>query len=99
MAKKEYTIEATGRYFIAVREYPIDVAKDQAIKAIADMLRYDRGRVLALEVVKENHSFTAIIRSLYYTRGRWESFGIRTKEVNYDSYLNEEVKEVKITWA
>jgi hypothetical protein len=95
MAKKEYTIEVTGRYFVAVREYPTDVAKEQATKSIADMLRYDKGRVLYLDVVKENRSFTAIVRCQNYTKGRWDSFGIRTREVNYEAYLN---KEVEIEW-
>ena len=30
MAKKEYTIEASGHYFVGVREYPTEVAKEQA---------------------------------------------------------------------
>jgi hypothetical protein len=93
---KEYTIEAIGRYNYAVIEYPTDEATDQATKAIADMLRYDGGRVVYLDVVKENHSFTAIVKSERYTIGRWNSFGIRTREVNWDSYTNEE--EVKIQW-
>ena len=83
---KEYTIEAIGRYNYVVREYPTERAIDQATKAIADMLRYDGGRVLHLDVVKENHSFTAIVKSERYTIGRWNSFGIRTREVNYMDY-------------
>ena len=93
---KEYTIEAIGRYNYAVIEYPTDEATDQATKAIADMLRYDGVRVVYLDVVKENHSFTAIVKSERYTIGRWNSFGIRTREVNWDSYTNEE--EVIIQW-
>ena len=95
--KKEYTIEATGRYFVAVREYTVDVAKEQATKAIQDMLRYDSGRVVYMDVVRENRSFTAIIKCPRYTKGRWDSFGIRTREVNYMDY--EEVKEVVIQWT
>ena len=118
MAKnKEYTIEAIGRYFahshlyneqVAVGEYPIEVAKEQATKAIQDMLRYDNGTVVYLDVLKENHSFTAIIKSRQYTKGRWDSFGIRTREVNWESYnddyvlaMEEEdtpITEVKIQW-
>ena len=94
--KKEYTVEAIGRYFVAVREYPMEVAKEQATKAIQDMLRYDGGRVVYMDVVMENHSFTAIVKSRQYTKGRWDSFGIRTREVNWESYTNEE--EVKIQW-
>ena len=90
MSKKEHTIEATGRYFITLRpeEYSTEVGKEQATEAIQDMLRYDHGRVLYLDIVKENRSFTAIVRSSNYTKGRWNSFGIRTREVNYDSYFN-----------
>ena len=94
MAKKEYTIEAIGRYFskgsaiVSARKYTTEVAEEQATKAIADMLRYDNGRVLYLNPVQENCSFTAIVRCSSYTKGRWDSFGIRTREVNYESYLN-----------
>jgi len=94
--KKEYTIEATGRYFVGVREYPTEIAKEQATKAIQDMLRYDSGRVVYMDVVMENHSFTAIVKSRQYTKGRWDSFGIRTREVNWESYTDE--KEVSIQW-
>jgi len=88
MAKKEYTIEASGRYFVGVREYPMEVATEQATKAIQDMLRYDSGRVVNMDVVKENRSFVAIIKCPRYTKGRWDSFGIRTREVNYMEYVN-----------
>ena len=95
--KKEYTIEVTGRYFVGVREYTIEVGKEQATKSIQDMLRYDGGRVVHMDVVKENRSFVAIIKCPRYTKGRWDSFGIRTREVNYMDY--EEGKEVVIQWA
>lgn len=98
MAKKEYTIEATGRYSILPfsenpervhrSEYTKAQATERATKAIQDMLRYDNGHVLYMNVVQENRSFTAIVRSSNYTKGRWDSFGIRTREVNYNSYLN-----------
>ena len=95
--KKEYTIEATGRYFVAVREYPTEIAKEQATKAIQDMLRYDNGRVVYMDVVMENRSFVAIVKCPRYTKGRWDSFGIRTREVNWDGIESE--KEIKISWA
>ena len=88
MALNEYTIEATGRYFVSVRTYPMEVAKEQATKAIQDMLRYDSGRVVYMDVVMENRSFVAIVKCPRYTKGRWDSFGIRTREVNYMEYVN-----------
>ena len=84
--KKEHTIEATGRYFITLRpeEYSTEVGKEQATEAIQDMLRYDSGRVVYMDIVKENRSYVAIVKCPRYTKGRWDSFGIRTREVNYD---------------
>ena len=81
--KKEYTIEAIGKYFCKHKEYSIDMGKVQATKAIMDMLRYDSGKVVYMEIVKENRSFTAIVKCPRYTKGRWDSFGLRTREVNY----------------
>jgi len=86
--KKEYTVEATGKYFVKYREYSDDMGKVQATKAIMDMLRYDHGTVVYMDIVKENRSFTAIIKCPRYTEGRWKSFGIRTREVNYMDYID-----------
>ncbi len=89
MAKrKEYTIEAKGLYFTKYKEYSEDIGKIQATKAVLDMLRYDHGKVVHMDIVKETRSFTAIIKCTSYTKGRWDSFSIRTREVNYDSYMN-----------
>ena len=85
---KEYTIEATGKYFCKHKEYSDDMGKVQATKSILDMLRYDSGRVVYMDIVKENRSYVAIVKCPRYTKGRWDSFGIRTREVNYDSYMN-----------
>ena len=82
--KKEYTIEATGKYFCKHKEYSDFQGKVQATKSILDMLRYDRGRVVYMDLVKENRSYVAIVKCPRYTEGRWDSFGIRTREVNYD---------------
>ena len=81
--KKEYTIEAIGKYFCKYKEYSDDIGKVQATKAIMDMLRYDHGKVVYMDIVRENRRFTAIIKCPTYTKGRWDSFGIRTREVNY----------------
>ena len=82
-AKKLYTIEVTGKYFCKEKEYSDFQGKVQATKSVLDMLRYDSGKVVYMEIVKENRSFTAIIKSPRYTKGRWDSFGIRTREVNF----------------
>ena len=82
--KKEYTIEASGRYPVWPRKYTVNGAKEEATKAIQDMLRYDGGRVVYMDVVRENCSYVAIVKCPQYTKGRWDSFGIRTREVNYD---------------
>ena len=82
--KKEYTIEATGKYFCKHKEYSDFQCKVQATKSILDMLRYDSGRVVYMDIVKENRSYVAIVKCPRYTKGRWDSFGIRTREVNYD---------------
>jgi len=100
MTSQKYTIEATGQYFVAVGENPpipftfsfhwcpnTATAKEIATKAIAGMLRYDDGKVIHLDIEEDNHSFTAIIKSSKYTKVRWDSFEIRTKEINWDSYL------------
>ena len=100
MIKKEYTVKATGQYWEEVRENPpipftfsfhwcpnTSVAKEIATKAIAGMLRYDDGKLVHLDIEEENHSFTAIIKSSKYTKVRWDSFDIQTREINWDSYL------------
>jgi len=86
MKKKLYTIEAIGKYFVKYREYSEDMGKVQATKAIMDMLRYDSGTVVYMNIVKENSSFTTIIKCPRYTKGRWDSFGISTREVNFMDY-------------
>jgi len=45
-------------------------------KRIADMLRYDSGQVISKTV--EGHIHRFIIKSLYYRKMRWDSFGIVT---------------------
>ena len=82
--KKEYTIEATGKYFCKHKEYRDFQGQVQATKSILDMLRYDSGRVVYMDIVNENRSYVAIVKCPRYTKGRWDSFGIRTREVNYD---------------
>ena len=87
MPKKEYLIEATGRYFAifsqdkVTRQFSLEKAIETSEKAIADMLRYDTGRVYVLDINPENHQYTAVISSKSYTKARWDSFGIKTKEV------------------
>lgn len=87
MPKKDYLIEATGRYFAifsldkVTREFSLEKAIATSEKAIADMLRYDTGRVYVLDIKPEKHQYTAVITSKAYTKARWDSFGIKTREV------------------
>lgn len=79
--KKVYLIEAVGRYFIRTKDFTVEKANEQSRKAIADMLRYDNGEVFVLDIKPEKREYTAIIRCKGYTKARWDSFSIRTKEV------------------
>lgn len=46
---------------------------------IKDMLRYDSGTIMSKTV--EGQITTFLVKSVYYRRARWDSFGIRTRIV------------------
>jgi len=73
---KKFNIEAK------VKVYDFQPS-DDANKRIADMLRYDIGEVLGRteEQVKGGKIVTFKIWSHRYTKARWDSFGVETKEL------------------
>jgi hypothetical protein len=67
--------------------FTIEEAIVQATKCIADMLRYDNGEVITMMPFKSsqtstNHNFMAIVKCPYYTKARWDSFGLMTKQLS-----------------
>ncbi len=69
-----YKVKAVG---IVGSKNPEQNARDD----IADMLRYDNGSVISIEMEKgeSTYKYTAIIESECYTKERWTSFMIRTE--------------------
>ena len=75
--KKRYYIEVNGTYShkFATPE-----------GTVKDMLRYDGGIILGevktweLENIKSRQGFKMLVQSDQYTKARWDSFGLRTKE-------------------
>ena len=72
-------LEVKGRYFFLRSKHTEEDHETQAYKDMADMLRYDRGNLLNIEVDPENLTYTAIVETVTYTPDRWGSFGIRTR--------------------
>ena len=79
--RKKYYIEVTGS-FSPRHSTPEGVVKD--------MLRYDSGMILGevklwdfegLVSPGRMRGFTMLVQSEQYTLGRWNSFGLKTKEV------------------
>ena len=55
---------------------------------MADMLRYDDGVVLEIELLDRTH-YRAVVDVNQYTQARWESFMIQTKPMTYDTFQKE----------
>ncbi len=77
--KKRYYIEVDGTYSNSF-------ATPEG--TVADMLRYDGGLILGevktwdLENLKSRQGFKMVVQCDEYTKARWDSFGLRTKEVS-----------------
>lgn len=79
MAKKRrYYIEVSGTY-------PHKFATPEGV--VKDMLRYDGGLIIGevqtwdLDNLKSQQGFKMVVQCDEYTKARWDSFGLRTKEV------------------
>ena len=72
-------LEVKGKYFWLRSRHTEDDHETQAYKDMEDMLRYDQGNLLNIDVDPENRTYTAIVETKNYTPDRWASFGIRTR--------------------
>ena len=79
MAKKRrYYIEVDGTY-----SHEFSTPE----RVVKDMLRYDGGLIIGevktweLECFKSQKGFKMVVQCDEYTKARWDSFGLRTKEV------------------
>jgi hypothetical protein len=81
---RKYIIQAELQIVDCYLTNPIkfgyDSALDYAFKRIQDMLRYDVGVVLGGHI--EGNKAIFKIKSKLYTQGRWNSFGIITRELD-----------------